>query len=186
LNGLIRNEKAGDQQKQAKMEADLELAAVLSASNRSIASIVTYQDFLLPAAAVWSALMLYEEITERPPWLLRWLLPVPLSTCGRKFEVGNTLYCRYSGGYLCKLITNIVDERSYAFHVTEQHLSLRGIILLGGDYAISQLSTSRTRVALTTRYSSRNQPRWLCRWFEGIVCHSFHRHILKAMRNKLA
>jgi hypothetical protein len=188
LNGLIKNEIACDQQTQllAKMETNLELPAVLSDRKRSTASIVTYQDFSLSAAAVWNVLMFYEEITETPPWLLSWFLPVPLSTSGRKSEVGNILYCRYNDGYLCKLITNIVDERSYAFDITEQHLSLRGIILLGGDYTFSQLSAGRTRVALTTRYSSRYQPRWLCRWLEGIVCHSFHRHILNAMRNKLA
>lgn len=134
---------------------------------------------------VWDALMFFEDATKRPPLLLRWCLPTPLSTHGSKFEVGNTVHCRYTGGYLCKRITNIVDSCTYAFEVTEQRLALGGITLLSGDYTFSKLAAGRTRVALTTRYTSPNQPRWLCRWIERIVCHSFHRHILSAMQDKL-
>ncbi|MGZ5536966.1 MAG: SRPBCC family protein [Chthoniobacterales bacterium] len=150
------------------------------------ASVVTCQDFPAPAEAVWDALMFYEEVAKCPPFFLRWILPIPLATEGCKFEVGSEVKCRYVGGHLLKRVTAIVGARSYAFDIVEQNLALGGIKLLGGEYRLRDLPRGRTRVALATRYASPNQPRWLCGRFEAVVCHSFHRHILTAMRSNLA
>lgn len=149
-------------------------------------AVVTCQNFSAPPESVWDALMFYEEIAERPSFLLRLLLPVPLGTEGRKSEVGGEVTCRYRDGYLLKRVTQITPGRHYAFEVVEQDLALgRGIKLLGGDYTLRELSKGRTRVALTTRYASPHQPRWLCKWIEAMICHLFHRHILRALRSNL-
>jgi hypothetical protein len=37
----------------------------------------------------------YEEITERPPFLLSCFLPVPIRTDGCKYEVGGEVKCQY-------------------------------------------------------------------------------------------
>ncbi len=150
------------------------------------ASVTTRQDFNAPPEAVWEALMFYEEIAECPPFFLRLLLPVPVGTEGRKFEVGGEVKCHYVGGHLLKRVTQIIRTRNYAFEVIEQNLALGGgIKLLGGDYTLQELSEGQTRVALTTRYASPHSPRWLCGRLEAVLCHSFHRHILNAMRSNL-
>ena len=130
--------------------------------------------------------MFYEEIAECPPFFLRCVLPVPIGTEGRKSEVGGEVKCRYAGGHLLKRVTQVIHERNFAFEIVEQNLALGGgIKVLGGDYTLRELSEGRTRVALTTRYASPNRPRWLCGRLEALVCHSFHRHMLTVLRNKL-
>lgn len=130
--------------------------------------------------------MFYEDVTDSPPFFLRGILPAPLGSEGCKSEVGSEVKCRYAAGNLVKRVTHIIRWRSYSFEVIEQNLSLRGgIKVLGGDYVIHKLSQDRTRVALSTRYESPNQPRWLFGRLEATVCHLFHRHILTAIRNNV-
>ncbi len=147
------------------------------------ASVITCQDFSASVGVVWEALMFYEEIEKSLPWILRAVLPTPIGSEGCKSEVGGEIKCRYIRGHLLKRVTHITRERSYSFDVIEQNLALRGgIKLLGGNYTLRNLSRDRTRVALSTRYQSPNQPRWLYGKLESIVCHSFHHHILAAMQ----
>jgi hypothetical protein len=129
--------------------------------------------------------MFYEEVAECPPFFLRGLIPTPIGTEGCKSEVGGEVTCRYVGGHLVKRVTQIVRWHNYVFEVIEQNLALGGIRLLGGDYALQRLSKDCTQVALATRYLSPNHPRWLYRGVETVVCHSFHRHILTAIRSNL-
>ncbi len=130
--------------------------------------------------------MFFEEIPEAPSFVLRRFLPVPIATEGCKFEIGGEIKCRYVGGHLLKRVTHVLQGQKYAFDVIEQDLALGGIKLLGGNYTLNRISNNRTRVALTTRYSSFNRPRWLCGRFESALCHSFHRHILTAIRSSLS
>jgi hypothetical protein len=155
-------------------------------SRHHAASVTTCQDFLAAADAVWEALMFYEEIAEDRPFLLRHFLPVPIGTQGCKSEVGSDVRCQYVGGYLLKRVTHIVRGVSYAFEIAEQHLALGGIRLLGGDYTLRVLSEDCTRVALATHYASPNRPRWLFGRLEAAICHSFHHHILSAMRSNIS
>jgi hypothetical protein len=149
-------------------------------------SVITCQDFLEPAGAVWDALMFYEEIAEDRPFLLRHFLPTPIRTEGCKSEVGSDVKCQYVGGHLVKRVIRVVQARNYAFEIVEQNLALGGISLFGGDYTLRMLSEDRTQVALTTRYASPNRPRWLFGRIEAAVCHSFHRYILSAMRSNIS
>ncbi len=160
--------------------------AITGEARPQFASVVTWQDFNAPPEAVWDASMFYEEIETCPPFFWRLLLPVPIGAAGCKFEVGGEVKCRYVAGHLLKRVTRIIRPRLYAFEVFEQDLALGGgIKLLSGDYTLRQLSNGQTRVALTTRYASPWHPRWLFGWLETAVCHSFHRHILTAMRCNL-
>jgi hypothetical protein len=149
------------------------------------ASVTTCQDFFAPPDAVWEALMFYEEVAEERPFFLRRFLPTPIGTQGCKSEVGDKVKCQYVDGHLLKRVTHIVRGHNYAFEIIEQNLALGGIRLLGGDYTLWKLSEDRTRVALATRYSSPNYPRWIFDRLEAAVCHSFHRYILTAMRSNL-
>lgn len=147
--------------------------------------VVSHQDFWALPEVVWESLMFYEEITQRPPFLLSRFLPVPIRADGCKSEVGAQIKCQYVGGHLLKRISQITQGRNYAFDVIEQQLALGGIKLLGGEYMLHKLSDDRTRVALTTHFESPYHPRWLCGRVEAVICHAFHRHILTAMRSKL-
>ncbi len=131
--------------------------------------------------------MFYEQIEERPPLLLRLLLPVPLRTEGRKSEVDDEVICRYVSGHLRKRVTHVTPERNYTFEVIEQNLSLgSGIRLAGGSYRLRPLPDGSTEVALETRYYASMRPRWLCARIEASVCGLFHRHIMGTMRSSLA
>ena len=130
--------------------------------------------------------MFYEEVAAERPFILRRFLPTPIGTDGRKSEVGGEVTCRYVGGHLLKRVTHIVRGHNYAFEIIEQNLALAGIRLLGGDYTLHMISKDLTRVALATHYASPNCPRWLFCRLEAVICHSFHHHILSAMRSNIS
>jgi hypothetical protein len=139
-----------------------------------------------PADEVWDSLLFYEELEERPPFLLRRLLPVPLGTEGCKSEVGDTARCLYERGHLIKRVTRADRAHSYAFEVVEQQLAVGGgLRLTGGGYTLRQLPGERTQVTLETRYLSRKHPRWFWKRLETAVCHRFHRHLLAALSRRV-
>ncbi|CAN5586076.1 hypothetical protein BH11MYX1_BH11MYX1_48000 [soil metagenome] len=149
-------------------------------------SVSTTMVFAAPRERVWERLMFYEQIDQRPPLHLRLLLPVPIETIGRKSEVGDEARCEYEGGYLIKRVTQVERGRRYEFVVAEQALTVGGgMRLSGGEYTISELSGGRTNVEIVTRYTSTRRPRWVWHPIERAVCHSFHRHILRAMRREV-
>jgi hypothetical protein len=137
---------------------------------------------------VWTTLMFYEQIDERPPWYLRWLLPVPLGTEGKKAQVGDEARCLYEGGYLVKRVTQVEREHLYQFEVCEQELAFGGgMSLSGGEYRLRgpievKGGGGGIEMSLVTHYRNGRRPRWLFAPPEAAVCHAFHRHILRAMR----
>ncbi|HTO89231.1 MAG TPA: hypothetical protein VMR54_17045 [Thermoanaerobaculia bacterium] len=146
-------------------------------------SVVTGMRFSAPPEQVWVGLMFYEQITQRPPLHLRLLLPVPERAEGRQSAVGDVTRCVYREGYLLKRITEILPCRLCRFEVLKQELPIAGEVrLTSGSYALRELPDRSTRVELETRYLSPRYPRWLWGPIEIAVCHSFHRHILGAMR----
>lgn len=149
-------------------------------------SVATSMTFDAAPQDVWDRLMFYEQIDQRPPLHLRLLLPTPIETAGRKSEIGDEARCLYRGGYLIKRVTQVEPRRRYVFEVSEQALVVGGgVRLSGGEYVIRELARGRAEVRIVTRYTSPRWPRWLWRPVERAVCHSFHRHILRAMRREV-
>lgn len=137
-------------------------------------------------ARAWSGLLFYEQIVRRPPLHLRLLLPVPIETTGKKSRVGDEARCLYDRGYLIKRVSEVEVGRRYAFDVVEQALVVGGgMTLSGGEYALHEIAPGRVEIRVTTRYASPRRPRWLWAPIERAVCHSFHRHILHAMRREI-
>jgi hypothetical protein len=154
--------------------------------SRESTSIVTRMTFAASPTQVWSGLLFYEQITERPPLHLRLLLPVPIGTEGSKVNVGDRVKCLYEGGHLLKRITQIKLNNCYGFDVVEQNLAVgRGLTLSGGSYMLRELSNGCTEIAVATRYMSLRNPKWLWKPIEAIVCHMFHRHLLLVMRRRI-
>jgi len=150
-------------------------------------AIVTRMSFTAPPKEVWKGLMYYEQIAEPPPLYLRLLLPRPIRTVGPKSEIGDESLCLYEGGSLSKRVTAIDPSQYLGFDVVAQDLSVGGgIRLSGGGYSLREIPGGCTEVALETRYASSHRPRWLWRPVEVAVCHLFHRHILGAIRRKVA
>jgi hypothetical protein len=148
--------------------------------------VVTRMSFAGSPTQVWEALALYEEIDARPPLHLRLLLPVPIRTEGRKSEPGDEAKCLYEGGHLLKRMTRIERGDLYEFEVAEQELSVGGgMRLAGGRYTLRELADGRTEVAVETRYVSTKWPRWFWRPLEAMVCHWFHRYLLRSMRRTI-
>jgi len=146
-------------------------------------SIVTRMNFAASPAQVWKGLLFYEEIGGRPPTYLRLLLPVPIRTEGKVSEVGGEAMCLYEGGHLLKRVTRIDPGHFYEFEVAEQALSVGGgMRLSGGRYTLRELADGLTEVAVETRYLSTRWPRWFWRPLEKLVCHWFHRYLLRSMR----
>jgi len=164
----------------------IQTALPRAVESRQCVSVVTRVNIAATCDEVWKRLMFYEQIDRPPPLHLRFFLPLPLRTAGRKSEIGDEVKCLYAGGHLLKRITHVDRDRSYVFDVVEQDLDFGGgIRLLGGSYSLSQLPNGYTRVELRTRYVSHNRPRWLCRMIESVVCHMFHRYILSTIRSDL-
>ncbi len=108
---------------------------------------------------------------------------MPIATEGGKSRVGDEVRGLYEGGHLVKRVTRIEPERSYAFEIVEQALAVGGgMTLSGGEYALRALAPERAELTVVTRYVSPKRPRWLWQPIERSVCHSFHRHLLRAMR----
>ncbi len=146
-------------------------------------SIVTRMNFAASPAQVWKGLLFYEEIGGRPPTHLRLLLPVPIRTEGKVSQVGGEAMCLYEGGHLLKRVTRIDPGHFYEFEVAEQALSVGGgMRLSGGRYTLRELADGLTEVAVETRYLSTRWPRWFWRPLEKLVCHWFHRYLLRSMR----
>ena len=162
------------------------MTAIVQRIAATTGSVATSMVFRAAPAAVWERLMFYEQIDQRPPLHLRLLLPVPIETNGRKSEPGDEARCLYEGGYLIKRVTEVEPGRRYAFEIAEQALTVGGgMRLSGGEYLIRDLERGRAEVRIVTRYASPKRPRWLWRRIEQAVCHSFHRHILRAMRREV-
>ena len=158
----------------------------IDATEAAYATVVTRLRFAASPERVWDGLVFYEQIEKKPPFYLRWLLPVPIRTEGSKSSVGDEALCLYVGGHLIKRITRIEPGRLYAFSVVEQQLDVGGgMRLSNGSYELRPLPGGGTEVSVMTRYLSRRAPRWFWRRVEGQVCHVFHRHILRAMRAEI-
>ena len=159
--------------------------AVVAVARRHT-SILTRMAFAASPERVWSGMMFYEQIEERPPLHLRLLLPVPTGTENVKSKVGEVVRCSYQGGHLLKRLTKIDPQRHYGFDVVEQTLPIGGgLTLSGGCYTLRELPGGGTEVAVTTRYLGGRRPGWLWQPIEAAVCHLFHRYLLGAMRRKV-
>ena len=161
---------------------DLREAAAATAQP---ATIVTSMTFGASRQHTWNSLLFYEEVQERPPLHLRLLLPVPIRTEGDKKRVGGEAMCLYERGHLIKRATRIVDGELYEFEVAEQALAVGGSMRLsGGRYVLRDAGPGLTEVSVETRYTSTKWPRWFWRPLEKIVCHMFHRFLLRSIRRK--
>jgi hypothetical protein len=131
---------------------------------------------------VWSHIVLFEEILEAAPLLLRTFLPHPIRTEGEKTQVGTTVRCTYEGGYLIKRITIVEPPRLLQFEVVEQHLGIEGCaVTLEGCYKI-QPCDDGTDVELVTKYLAHLRPRSIWHPFEALLVGQLHRHILRGVR----
>ncbi|MGH9440658.1 MAG: hypothetical protein ACRD16_00120 [Thermoanaerobaculia bacterium] len=149
-------------------------------------SIVTRMELAASPESTWIGLIFFEQIAQPPPLLLRLLLPRPIGSKGEKSRVGDEAVCLYRTGHLRKRVTHVEPGRSYGFEVVEQSLAVGGgIRLSGGRYSLREIPGGSTEIKLETRYVGFRRPRWVWNAIEETVCHRFHRHILRAIRQNL-
>src|SRR6516225_9545393 len=67
-------------------------------------TIATRVSFNASLEALWSHVMLYEEVPKRTPFLLRALLPYPIRTKGQKDARGSKVSFHLKGGVFVKTI----------------------------------------------------------------------------------
>ena len=149
-------------------------------------SVLTKMKFAAAPEQVWGGLLFYEQLEERPPLLLRLLLPIPIATEGAKSQVGDEVKCLYESGHLLKRVTSVDPDRHYGFEVVEQTLSLGGgLALTGGCYTLRELAGGGTEIVVTTRYASSRRPAWLWKPILATACHMFHRHLLSSIEHRI-
>lgn len=148
-----------------------------------IESVVTSLEIPAPVGRAWNAVMFYEQVRHRPPWLLRYGLPRPLYAFGSTDRVGDTKTCVYSKGHLVKRVSQRIPRHVLAFDVIEQdRIETHSVRLTGGKFEFHAEAPDRTRVELTTSYQPKLAPRWVWRPFERLAVHTLHRHVLRGMR----
>jgi hypothetical protein len=157
------------------------LVSLLFAHQAMSEAVATRLHFNASPEAVWTHLMLFEEVPGRAPFFLRALLPQPVRTEGDKNCVGTTVRCTYRGGHLFKRITAVEPPSLLQFEVIEQRLGIEGCILtLGGSYQIHPCGDA-SDVVLITRYRAYLRPRFLWRPLEAFLVGQLHRHILRGV-----
>jgi hypothetical protein len=148
-------------------------------------AVTTRVHFSASPENVWNHVMLYEEVSGRPPFLLRVLLPRPVRSEGDKTRVGARVRCAYCEGHLVKRITNVEPPHSLEFEVIEQRLGIEDCIrTLGGSYQIHPCGKV-SDVALTTNYRACLHPRALWRPLEALLVRQLHKHILDGVRGAI-
>jgi hypothetical protein len=96
---------------------------------------------------------------------------------------GEETTLHYEDGHYAKRVKKLEPQRHYEFDVIDQRLaSDRGVLLLSGAYTLDELSSKKTDLAITTRYTSRIGPRWLAEPIEGVLCRRLHKHLLDAIQ----
>ena len=149
-------------------------------------SVLTKHIFNFPPEDVWKELLFYENLKKKQPILLRLLLPVPIGIEGSVEHTGDEALCLYQGGHLRKRLTQVVENELYQFEITEQNLSIKsGIQLSGGYYRLQNLPNQKTEVTAVTRYQSVAGPGWFWTPVEKMVCHWFHRYLLKSINHNI-
>jgi hypothetical protein len=133
----------------------------------------------------WNRISLYEEVTGRPPLLLRVFMPHPLRTEGGKMRAGDLVHCIYNGGDLVKRIITVEPPYRMVFDVLQQRLGIEGcVIAQEGSYEVDRMPDG-SDVILTTQYRTFLHPRWLWQPLERMVARSMHLHILRGMERSV-
>lgn len=135
--------------------------------------------------ACWDAIVFYEEVTHRPPLLMRLILPRPLRTVGEAQEVGDVKTCVYERGRLVKRIEEVRRGEVLGFSVAEESIGFdHDVRLIGGSFSFEEIGRGRTRVTLATDYEPLLGPRWCWRPFERLIVQTLHEHVLEGMRER--
>lgn len=144
----------------------------------------TYTIVAAPPEACWKSIMFYEEVTHKPPLILRVGLAHPLSTTGSSKAVGDRKTCIYNKGRITKEITGVEPNARLSFIVTEQQIGYeRDVRLLGGEFKLEPVEGG-TRITLTTTYEPLLAPRFCWRPAERLAVHILHGHVLEGMKMK--
>jgi hypothetical protein len=157
-------------------------SAAAQSSRRTLA---THLTIAASAERVWASLQFYEELDTPPPLLLRLFLPRPIAVPSAASGLRGETTLRYAGGHYARRVVRHEPPRSYEFEVTEQRIAKnRGVILLGGAYALRKFGPDHTDLSITTVYSSRLRPRWLFESVESAICRRLQRHLLAAIAKR--
>ncbi len=169
----------------AGSSAPLDTSRTTFAALSSRLTLVTHRTIAASAERVWASLQFYEELNIPPPLLLRLFLPRPIAVSAGAMEIGRETTLRYDGGHYARRVVRHEPPRSYEFEVTQQQLAKdRGVMLLGGAYALRTVGPDQTDLSITTVYSSRLRPRWLFQSVESAICRRLQRHLLAAVASR--
>jgi len=163
--------------------SSLRAARTLTTASTRPITIVTHRIIAASPDSVWKSLCFYEDVGEKAPFLLRLLLPRPLPAASPVRTEGEETTLHYEDGHYAKRVKKLEPQRHYEFDVIDQRLaSDRGVLLLSVAYTLDELSSKKTDLAITTRYTSRIGPRWLAEPIEGVLCRRLHKHLLDAIQ----
>ncbi|MBC7833929.1 MAG: hypothetical protein H7Y88_02375 [Phycisphaerales bacterium] len=146
-------------------------------------TVATTRIIAAPVAVCWDHLMFYEEVTHRPPWILRVGLARPLGTIGSSDRPGDVKVCLYNKGTITKRASRVVRGEELAFDVIQQRIGYeRDVRLRSGSFVFAPAGPGRTLLTLETTYEPLLSPRWCWKPFERLAVHTLHGHVLEGMR----
>jgi hypothetical protein len=185
ISSLLQQDPPTMNPPSAGSSATLDNPRTAAVAQAARSTLVTHLTIAAPAERVWSSLQFYEELDVPPPLLLRLFLPRPIAVPAGATDLGRETTLRYAGGHYARRVVRLEPSRSYEFEVTEQRLDKdRGVMLLGGAYALRNLGADQTDLSITTVYASGLRPRWLFQSVETAICRQLQRHLLAAIAKR--
>lgn len=164
----------------------------LIATNPTFA-VSTTVEIQAPADAVWSEVIAFPEITERPEWFFRTGIAAPLRAHIEGSGVGAIRHCEFTTGTFVEPITVWEPNHRLGFNVSEQpdpmfeltpfkhvhppHLK-SGFRSTRGEFLLEPTSNGGTRLTGTTWYKLNMHPQiyWTL-WSDELV-HRIHLRVL--------
>jgi hypothetical protein len=148
-------------------------------------TVETLARFTATPDEIWNQLMFYEDVPEKPAFVLRAMLPYPVRAEGDKTRPGALVRCVYWTGAITKRIKSAGRPHLLEFEVIRQCLGIEGCLMTrGGSYRISANGSSSS-VVLSTKYEAYLRPRFFWRPLEARLIGQLHMHILGGIRNAI-
>ena len=153
--------------------------------DHDILSVSTRRDLAGSPAAVWNALLFFEDVDREPPLLLQLGLPTPLGREGELTKVGDRTTCIYDSGTVVKEATELEAQERFAFKVVEQDIHFEhDVELISGSFQLHPGPDGGTTIELTTTYRPLLGPRWLWQPIETAAVRSLHGHVLASIDDR--
>lgn len=163
-------------------------------ASRDVEPVTTSVVIDAPAEVVWRHVIEFAPLDPPTELLFRSGIAYPIRACIEGRGVGAVRYCDFSTGTFVEPITVWKESEHLAFTVREQPIPMRELspyedlepahlhgyfVSVKGEFRLTRLSSTQTKLDGTTWYYQRLRPRWYWDlWSDGII-HAIHGRVLQ-------